>query len=185
MQNFSLTHGEQLVAEGTLVQIVALLLEQKFQLLHEKARDQFVFSLFQNVQAVKRNFSGHLTDYLRVDATHVDLDFGYLLYMLNKEVETFLDQSIDFKEVGRDQDCHCIFYVKFWTIILLNSRLFIGTVRLAFLNCQLPSTASADAVQGLVALLFLFELFHGENVVKQPFKDDCITVNRNIDLILV
>ena len=27
MKNFSLTHGEQLVAEGTFVQVVALLLE--------------------------------------------------------------------------------------------------------------------------------------------------------------
>lgn len=46
MQNFSLTHREQLVAESTLVEVVTLLFEEKLQLLHEEARDKLVFSLF-------------------------------------------------------------------------------------------------------------------------------------------
>jgi hypothetical protein len=45
----------------------------------------------------------------------------------------------------------------------------------------LPTAAS---LVELVALLF-FELFHRKDVVEQPFEDDSIAVDRNINFILV
>lgn len=120
-----------------------------------------------------------------IDAAHVDLDFGNLFDVLHKEVKTLLNQSVDLQEVRRNQDGHCIFDVKFWTIVLLNSTLLIGAIGLTFLNCKLPTASPSDAVQHLVALLFLLELLHGENVVEQPLENNRVTVDRNIDLILV
>ena len=70
-----------------------------------------------------------------IDAAHVDLDFGNLFDVLHKEVKTLLNQSVDLQEVRRNQDGHCIFDVKFWTIVLLNSTLLIGAIGLTFLNC--------------------------------------------------
>jgi hypothetical protein len=48
---------------------------------------------------------------LGVDAPHVNLDFGDFLDVLNKEVETLLNESIDLEEVGRDKNCNCVFDV--------------------------------------------------------------------------
>ena len=53
VQHSPLAHGEQFVAVGTLVEVVALLFEQELELLHEEPTDQFVFSLLQEVQAIE------------------------------------------------------------------------------------------------------------------------------------
>lgn len=106
--------------------------------------------------------------------------------MFYEEVETLFDQSVNFQEVCRDQDGHCIFDIELRTVVLLNSRLFIVAI-VTFLHSKLPSTiaTSADAIENLVSLLLFFILFHRKNVVEEPLEDDCITVDRYVNFVLI
>ena len=185
VEHLPLAHSEQFVAEGALVEVVALLLQQKFQFFHEQTRHQLVFTLLQDVQTVKGHFSGHLSDDLGVDAAHIDLHFGDFFDVLDEEVQALLHESIDLQEVSGDQDGHSVLNVKLWSVVLLDGRLFVVAIGFTFLNCQLPPAAATDAVQDLVTLLLLLELLHGEDVVEQPLENDCVAVDRNVDLILV
>ena len=53
VQHLPLAHREQLVAVSTLVEVVALLLEEQLEFLHEESTDEFVFSLLEQVEAVE------------------------------------------------------------------------------------------------------------------------------------
>lgn len=185
VQHLPLAHRKQLVAVSALVEVVSLLLEQELQLLHEEATDQLVFSLFQQVQSVQRYFPGHVADDLGVDAPHIDLNFRDLLDVLDEELEALLDEPVDLQEVGADQDRHRVLDIQLGPIILLYGGL-LGVRLSALGDSELPSAATtADALQGLVALLLLLEFLHRENVVEEPLEDDRVAVDADVDLVLV
>ena len=137
------------------------------------------------MESIHRDFSGHITDYLWIDATHINLNFRNLLNMLYKEVETFLNKPINFKKISRNQNRDCVFHVKLRSSILLNSRL-LRISSITFLKIQLQFTGSStNAFQDVIISLLFFPLFHGEYVIQQPFKNHCIAMNWNIDFVLV
>ena len=72
-KHFALLFREQLVAVCTLMQIILLLLQQQFQLLHKQPTHYLVFALLKLIQSIQANLLGHLPDNICVDATHVDL----------------------------------------------------------------------------------------------------------------
>lgn len=53
------------------------------------------------------------------------------------------------------------------------------------MNRELPATAASNTVKDLVALLLLLVLLHGEDVVEEPLEDDGVTVDGDVDLVLV
>ena len=104
--------------------------------------------------------------------------------MLYKEIKTLFHQPVDLQEVSWYQYSHCIFNIQFRTVVLLNGW-FFGIILATFLQVKLPSASPTDAVEYLVALLLLFEFFHWEDVVQKPFEYDGVTMNGDINLILI
>ena len=51
-EHFALLLREELVAVGAFVQVILFFLQEKLQLLHEKATDNLVFALLQHIEAV-------------------------------------------------------------------------------------------------------------------------------------
>ena len=49
VENFSLTHREQLVAKCALVEVISLFLKKKLELFHEKTTHKFILSFFKNI----------------------------------------------------------------------------------------------------------------------------------------
>ena len=76
------------------MQVILFLFQKQFQLLHEQSRDNLVFTLFETVHPIERNFLGHLSYYVGVDALHVDLDAADILNIFAYEVQTLLDQPV-------------------------------------------------------------------------------------------
>ena len=72
-KNLALLLSKKLIAIGAFVEVILFFLQQKFELLHEEATDDFVFALLEDVQTVEAHFLSHLTDDVGIDAGHVDL----------------------------------------------------------------------------------------------------------------
>jgi hypothetical protein len=68
------------------VKVVLLFLEQEFKFLHEQARYDFVFALFEAVKTIEGNLFGHFADNISVDAGHVNLNPRDLLDVFADEV---------------------------------------------------------------------------------------------------
>ena len=110
--------------------------------------------------------------------------------MLTDEVEALANESVNLEELGRYQYCNRVLVVELWPSILLDSGAFflLVTVLVRLLHLQLPSwrdTVANCFLELLLIRLLLLVLFHCKDVVKEPLKDSCVTMDRNIDLIIV
>ena len=149
------------------MQVILFLLKKKFKFLHKKTRNNLIFSFFEAVESVKRDFFSHFANDVRVDTLHVDLDAGDFFDVLADEVETLADEAVDFEEFSWNKNSHSIFYIKFRPSILHDGRIskglaFLILLRLStFLNFQLPIVL----LHSLLFRLFLFVLLHREDVV--------------------
>jgi hypothetical protein len=68
------------------MQIILLLLQQEFELLHKESANNFVFALLQNIQTIQTNFLGHFTYNVCIYAGHIDLNSTDLFDMFTDEV---------------------------------------------------------------------------------------------------
>jgi hypothetical protein len=140
VHDLALAHSEQFVAVSALVQVVGLLLEKQLKLLHEEARHELVLALLQLVQAIERYLARHITNYLRVDAAHVDLHARDFFNIFDEELETFFHEAVNFEEVSRNQNGDRILDVQLWSVILLDGRLLgVHTVVAALLQSDLEA----------------------------------------------
>jgi len=87
----ALAHGEQFVAIGTFVKVITFFLQQQLQLLHEQTRYKLVLAFLQQIEPIEGHFASHVSDNLRIDAAHVDLDLGDLLDVLDEVLEALFD----------------------------------------------------------------------------------------------
>lgn len=111
-QYFTLLLGKQLVAVGALVEIVFLLLEKQLELLHEESADNLVLALLEDVKPVEAHFLCHLSNDVRIDAGHIDLDSTDFFDVFSDEVKALSHEAIDLEEFGRDQDRDCVLDVE-------------------------------------------------------------------------
>jgi len=113
------------------------------------------------------------------------LNLGYFFNVFNEEFKALLHKPVDLEEVSADENGHGILDVEFWTIVLFYRRL-LGIRLSTFGHRKLPSAStSTDALQSLIALLFLLEFLHRKNIVEQPLEYDRITMNADIDFVLI
>jgi hypothetical protein len=182
-QNFSLLFREEFGTVRTFMQVIFFFFQQQFQFLHEEARYDLIFSFLQAVQSVKTDFFSHLSDDVSVDALHVDLNARDLFNMFANEIKTLSDEPVDLEELSWDQNCNRIFNIKFWPSILHDRRIGKRLVFLFWLlSFQLPLRVFHESI---ILALLLFILLHRKNIIQEPLKDLSVTVDRNVDLIIV
>ena len=82
---------EQFGAISALEQIILFFFKKNFKFLHEKSAYQLVFPLLEPIQSVSFNPLRHFSNDLRINATHINLDFRDFLNILNEEIHAFLN----------------------------------------------------------------------------------------------
>ena len=68
------------------------------------------------------------------------------------------------------------------------SLVFLGAVLVTRLHLELPGwlhTVADGPLKLILIRLLLLILFHGEDVVEEPLKDSGVTVDRDVDLVIV
>lgn len=111
--------------------------------------------------------------------------------MLSDEIKTLANESVYFKKLGWDEDSHSILDVELGASILHDSGVGKGSLLVfsaIFVQVLFPGRCNAIAYSTLKLLLIgllFFVLLHGKNVVEEPLEDHRITVNRDINLIIV
>jgi len=111
-QYFALLLRKQLVAVGALVEIVFLLLKKQFELLHKESTHNLVLALLEDVKPVEAHFLCHLSNDVRIDAGHIDLDSTDFFNVFPDEVKAFSHEAINLEEFCRDQNRDGILDVK-------------------------------------------------------------------------
>lgn len=169
--------------------MVLVFLEQKLELLHKEAADNLVLAFLKDVQAVKADFLSHLANDVCIDAGHVDLNSGNFFNVLSDELKALAHESINLEKLSGYEDGHSILIVKLGPTILLDGRtsLFLAFL-VTLLHFELPGrlhTVSDCFLKFVLIRLFLFILFHGEDVVEEPLKDGGVAVDGDVDLVIV
>ena len=105
--------------------------------------------------------------------------------MFTDKVETLANKAVNFQKLSWYKNSHRVLNVQLGTAILHNrtvckQRLLLNVV-CTFLYFELPGRL----VNSLAFLLLLFILLHCKNVVQKPLKNYGITVNADINLIVV
>jgi len=116
---------------------------------------------------------------LRINACHVHGKCGNFFCILDKKLEALAHKKLNLEEVRRDHDGDDIL---FGEIVLHELTLFCFLLGLHGALLQIECPALDLRVQLIILGHAAFDL---KNVIEEPLEDLRVTVNRNIDLILV
>jgi hypothetical protein len=115
--------------------------------------------------------------------------------VLSYKVKALSDKSVNFEEFGWDQDGHCVLVFELGTIVNVENALFVfrvvsvvvilfASIKFVNINAVCHCAIKFLCLQ-VVAVFLLFVLFNGKNVTEQPLEDLGVTVDGDVDLLIV
>lgn len=89
-ERLGLSNGEKLMAVLALVEVVLRVLEEKLQLYHEEARNEFILPLLGFIKLFDRDPASQFADERRVNAASVYLELYNLVEIRDQELNRVL-----------------------------------------------------------------------------------------------
>lgn len=105
--------------------------------------------------------------------------------MLSDEIEALTHEAVDLEELRGDENGDCVLDVKLWAAVLHDSRVGKVVLFVVILAGPVVDRVTNSSIEFVLFSVLLLILLHREDVVEQPFEDNCIAVDRDVDFVVV